>query len=158
MRDQFWNFMFCIKFYEIFSRRARTRLFWLDTSLSILLAVIGSGSVAAWLFWSTLPTLWAAILMGSQVLQIARPYLPFSSRLQALRFYIPELTSLFTDILNEWNCCEELNSSPCAEQLHELRKRFDVIDNRYFGSETLYCRKRLAEKLTKECDQYFVSF
>ena len=157
MRDQFWDFMYRIKYYELFARHNRTWISRLDIGLSILLAVIGSGSITAWKVWSSLPILWAVLLMVSQLLQIARPYLPFASRVQAFRFYIPELSTLFTDVLDAWNRCKDFDSTSCTDQLHDLRKRLDTLDNRYFGSESLSASKRLAQKLSDECDRFFVS-
>jgi hypothetical protein len=48
-----------------------------DRWLSILLALFSSASIGAWVFWKEHQTAWAILLGLSQVVSVARPFVPF---------------------------------------------------------------------------------
>jgi len=46
-------------------------------SYSFVLAFGTAGSVAAWAIWDKFPIIWAIMVGSSQVLHVAKPYIPF---------------------------------------------------------------------------------
>jgi hypothetical protein len=77
MRDRLWHYLQNAKFKADYlcelSKRAST---W-GNIYSAFLALSSAGSVAAWAVWDQFPYVWAAIVALSQVLHVAKPYIPF---------------------------------------------------------------------------------
>lgn len=77
MRDRLWHSLQNAKFKAGYlcelSKKAST---W-GNVYSFILALGSAGSVAAWTVWDEIPYVWASIVGLSQILHVAKPYIPF---------------------------------------------------------------------------------
>ncbi len=77
MQDRIWNNIANIKFKSIYTGKVSRRAYHVGNAYSFILAFASASSVAAWAIWETFPVIWASIVTVSQVLHIAKPYIPF---------------------------------------------------------------------------------
>lgn len=77
MRDRIWNHLANIKFKAIYTGKVSRCSYNIGNFYSFFLAFASASSVAAWAIWEKLPVVWATIVGISQILIIAKPYIPF---------------------------------------------------------------------------------
>ncbi len=96
MRDAFWGTLHDIKFKEFYLENYSAYAGKIDTFFSILTGLTSAASIAGWGIWQQFSWIWITLLAASQVAQVIRPLLPYSRRLTALKYLIPEMF-LFLD-------------------------------------------------------------
>ena len=77
MRDRIWTNLANIKFKATYTGKVSRRSYNIGNIYSFFLAFASASSVAAWALWEKIPLVWATIVVISQILVIAKPYLPF---------------------------------------------------------------------------------
>lgn len=77
MRTRIWNHLANLKFKAIYCQKYSSLAGFWGGTFSVFLALTSTGSVAAWAIWNKYPFLWAIIVGLAQVLQLAKPHLPF---------------------------------------------------------------------------------
>ena len=77
MRTRIWNNLANIKFKAIYTSACSKLSGHIGNTYSFFLALASATSVATWAIWEQYPKLWACIIGVSQVLLIAKPYIPF---------------------------------------------------------------------------------
>ena len=85
IQERFWKNLVQLKFDEIYVSRYLHRSEWWDTCINIFLATASASSVSAWALWKKYDLVWAGIVMASQILAVAKPFLPFRKRIAPLR-------------------------------------------------------------------------
>ena len=77
MRDRLWYYLQNAKFKAGYlCELSKTASTW-GNIYSFILALGSAGSVAAWAIWNEFPYVWASIVGISQILHVAKPYIPF---------------------------------------------------------------------------------
>lgn len=101
-----------------------------DRAYSIVFAVISASSIAAWAIWQQYPKLWAIIAGVGQVLQIARPYIPFFKNSKSYLESSFEYELLYLEYEKLWNAIEryEVDERTCDEKFYQFRQRHLEID------------------------------
>lgn len=77
MRDRIWYNLQNSKFKCAYLTKVSNRAFIWGNAYSFFLAFTSASSVAAWTIWNNVPAIWGGIVALSQVLHIAKPYVPF---------------------------------------------------------------------------------
>jgi len=92
---------------------------------SFFLALTSTGSVAAWAIWQKCPTLWACIVGLSQVLHVAKPYIPFIKNDDAFREMSYVFERLYIEYERLWHAWEEgqVDDAVAEERFYEFRER-----------------------------------
>lgn len=78
MRDRIWSELANIKFKAIYTEKVWRRSYHTGNIYSFFLAFASASSVATWAIWEKFPVFWAIIVGISQVLILAKPYIPFT--------------------------------------------------------------------------------
>ena len=102
MRTQIWYALCNVNFkaYLIgilvskYQRRAR--------SINIFIALVTSSSVAGWTIWDKYKAIWGVIIVVSQVVNIIKPYIPYTKFVNKLNSISQELNSLTVDYEKLW--------------------------------------------------------
>lgn len=77
MRNRIWNNMSNIKFKALYTNALSRRSSLIGNIYSFFLSFASASSVAAWAIWKQYPLAWAIIISISQIMHIAKPYIPF---------------------------------------------------------------------------------
>ncbi|MBO7670748.1 MAG: hypothetical protein J6S60_09190 [Oscillospiraceae bacterium] len=150
MRDAFWSTLHDLNFKKLYLEKYHSHATRIDAVISAVAALASAGSISAWTIWQKLPLIWGIILMIVQVLQIVRPFLPYSRRLAALKYFIPEIRHLVLDVETEWYRAELSDSPDYITVLHTFRKRYISLECEYLGSDPLPDIKHLRSAAEKD--------
>lgn len=77
IRKAIWNNLSNIKFKALYTNALSRKSRRVGNLYSFFLAFASASSVATWTFWSEFPILWAIIISIAQLMQVAKPYIPF---------------------------------------------------------------------------------
>lgn len=77
MRDRIWANLQNMKFKSTYTANMSKFTHYIGLLYSFSLAIASASSVAAWAIWKIYPLVWAWIVGLSQVLHVAKPYVPF---------------------------------------------------------------------------------
>jgi hypothetical protein len=133
MENRVWKGMANVKFRSIYTAKVSRRINYIGNGYSIFFSLASASSVATWAIWKEYPYLWATIVAISQVLHIAKPYLPFS---KGARDFI-EMSLLYEEIYLEYeklwydNIKENRNEAAIEKRLNELKQKEHGVDKRY---------------------------
>ena len=94
IRNKIWGCLVDCRFKTALMGYKIQRFQKIDRSLNLLLAIASSGSIAAWAIWNYLPLLWGAIIAFSQVIQVIKPYFPYSKYIKILNDKSKEMQSV----------------------------------------------------------------
>lgn len=163
MRDQFWTLFYRIKFSSFYLPMYQRRIQIINNILDALSLLTSAASIAAWNIWESFPLIWSILLASAQVSQLIKPLLPYSKRLQALKFIIPELRDLADEMTSAWNHLSPLPDSDFSNDLESFQRRYTEIESKYLGSDSTPYIHRLGMRamddlendltpFTKECN------
>ena len=76
MQDRIWNNIANVKFQSKYLDKVSRRSHNWGNGYSFFLAVTSGSSVTAWAIWEIFPLVWASIVGVSQILFIAKPFIP----------------------------------------------------------------------------------
>ncbi len=130
MRKKIWNTLCNAKFKEYYIGYKLESLQHLDRNLNIFLAITSSGSIAGWLIWDKLYIIWSVIIGLSQVVNIIKPFFPFSKYIKEFNVKLIQMENLNLDFEKLWYNIES----------NKITKK--VMENKYFA-----LKKELTETL-----------
>lgn len=125
MRERVWKNLANIKFKASYCNRYAALADRCGRFYSFVLAFASAGSVAAWAFWKHYPGLWAAIVAVAQVLQVAKPYIPFLGRSMdylSMSFDFEKLYLLYERLWYDMED-ERIGSEAADKLFYEFRER-----------------------------------
>lgn len=143
MRDRFFTMYQSIKykecFYSVNQRRAYKR-YWI---YSVLLIAISLLCALVWSISKTQPIIWAIIIGIAQLAQALSPFLAWSKQLTALKYLLPKLSSLLSDIDSEWMNIDSKKYSDSKIQLliTNFDRQFLELENQ-FAEDITFCEKK----------------
>lgn len=158
MEDRIWNGLSNIKFRSIYTEKVSRRIHYIENGYSFFLSFASASSVAAWAIWAAVPYIWASIVTVSQVLHIAKPYLPFS---KGARDFI-EMSLLYESVYLEYeklwyeNRKANRDVGKLENRYNDLRQKKHAIDKCFkhiFRPEL----KGLVTKADVETDEFLTN-
>ena len=157
MKDKYWDMYTQFideKFYYNLYRNSSA--IW-RTVIDIFVYVTSFGSIAAWLIWPKYPLIWATILIISQIINVVREFLPFSRRINALDFFMPELDSLINFVDHTWAEIDliKLDDVTIVESEFNYRNQYLMLENKYLQNVTYLNSKKFRNKAVEERKAYF---
>jgi len=108
-----------------------------DRSISILIAITSSTSIATWAVWKEVPLLWAGLIALSQVITVVKPYFPFSKYIKELNTKILKAENLNLEFEKLWSKVQrnKLAEDSIDEIFYDLKKQMNEILN--FSDEVI---------------------
>lgn len=152
MRNVFYSVVNDISFKERYMEAYKTHADHIELGFSIACGLSSAASIFAWTRWTNLHIWWSIILLLAQIAQIVKTYLPYSRRLDALKYLIPEMHKLVIDVENQWFQLERLDDPDYLSAINDFRRRMADLDIKYLGADPLPDIPKLrskAEKATK---------
>ncbi|WGR99097.1 hypothetical protein MTX26_33780 [Bradyrhizobium sp. ISRA443] len=137
---------------------ARTEL--IDRCLKGFIAIAASSSIAGWAIIKEYSFVWAAVVAGSQVLQVVKEYLPYKTRLRALTVLSQDLNAISLSAENHWYkvCTGTLYDDDIHDLRFDLKQRKLAALQKAFPSAGLPQNKKLEERAERETLDYFAIY
>lgn len=155
MENQIWTLLNNTKFKSYYTGFLFDRYQRLDRNLNIFLALVSSGSIASWTYWSDIPEVWALIIAVSQVVQVVKPYFPYYKYAKELNRKTFELDALSIEVERLWYDFrnQKNEESKIADRYFEHKKRLSEIE--MFDDETvLKLSKKIEDKANERMRVY----
>jgi len=136
MKQNLWNtYCYYIKskyYFQIYRKRANT----IEKTMSIILALISSASVASWAIWNQWAVAWAVIIGGSTLLNIIKSQLPYEKRISAMDYMLPKLINLISEMENYYNSLvikeeKSITKAQINYDLKEFEKTYNDLRNTF---------------------------
>ena len=120
------------------------------------MAIISSGSVGGWAIWNSLSVMWMVIVMISQVISIAKDYLPYSMRVKELSDLKCELSFIYTEIEEKWLSVSDgsLTEKEINMLFYHFTKKWNEVDSKYFTNDYLPSSVKLTSKAQNITNEY----
>jgi len=137
MRQQIWSNLCNLKFKTYYMELLFQRYQKRDRSISILIAITSSTSIATWAVWKEVPLLWAGLIALSQVITVVKPYFPFSKYIKELNTKILKAENLNLEFEKLWSKVQrnKLAEDSIDEIFYDLKKQMNEILN--FSDEVI---------------------
>lgn len=151
MRTRLWNNLSNIKFKVFYTEKWSKIDEFLGKFYSFILSFVAAGSVAGWSLWKEYPVLWGAIITISQLMHVAKPYVPFIGDDRDMIEMSHEFDLLYLKYEKLWYNLEydKLSKEDAEDQLYVLKEEECKIEKKY---RKLYCPeiKRFTEDTQKK--------
>jgi len=152
LNKRIWWELINSKFKSIYASILNARSRKTERLINGFIAVASSGSAAAWWFWDAIPWLWPLIIIGSQLLNILKPYIPSLSNLKLLHDLQWHYESKYHEYDQLW-----LRISMQALTSEQIDEKYKELSDRFFKESNKYQRIRSDDKeikrlATKEWD------
>ena len=153
----YWNKMTQMKFHLVYMGMHYHRSIVVERWLNIILAVISTGSLAGIFISPNAQKIWTCILVFTQVLTAAKPYLPFSKRIQDLDKGIAALEVVYEDCEKQWVDLSEgrLTETEASIAIYRYEKKWNNIDASILKADSLPRNEKLINKADIEKNRYF---
>lgn len=147
-----------MKFHLIYIGYHYHRNICIERAINILLAIVSTGSLAG-LFWTSYQKIWAIILVVTQVVTAAKPYLPFSTRVTELDKEITSLGIIYREVEKKWKdvFSGAYEDNEINEIIYDYEKKWDAVSAEILKGDSLPRKKRFIEQADKENHRYFES-
>ncbi|EGQ9502716.1 hypothetical protein NMS18_003359 [Vibrio cholerae] len=160
MRNRIWEHLQESKFKAEYLGLVSKKAYLWGNTYSFILAFSSAGCVAAWSIWKTNPTIWAIIVAISQVLHLAKPYMPYIKHDRDLFEMGCKYESLYVSYEQLWFAFEKsrLCEDDVEKRFYELRKSEQNFLSQF---KQIYCpefpslMKVVSEKTSKQLDRTF---
>ena len=102
MREKIWYYMLDSKFQSLYLDYQVSKYQKYDRNINIFLALASSSSIGAWAIWNEYQILWAIIIAASNVVNIIKPYFPYSKYIKDLNERALSMQNLHLDYERLW--------------------------------------------------------
>lgn len=161
MRDQFWycyvQMVFNERYYWHYSIASKR----IDNLYSGFLALVSLASVAGWAIWEPFKLAWILIISIAQILSGLKLLSPFSTRVSAISYMLPELSALINDMESTWNSInfisDTIDEDNIRQSISDYKSRYINIESKYAGKTYFPLSKKCAELADIDTDKYICS-
>lgn len=147
LRDQFWGAYQDRKYQEIYLDQYLLLTSRILLAIDVFTALFAAGGIASWWTWAQGRWAWTILIAASQIVQLIKPFLPFSKRAVCVRFFLADIKQLTVDMCNEWN---RLECSPSEngyrQAIRKFEQRYTSLDNKFLAGEAVPEMKYLVER------------
>ena len=140
MRLQYWKRMTGMKFEIQYLKCHHTSCISIERRISIILAVISTGSLAGLFVNSNYSIIFSIVLVLSQILTAAKPYLPYEYRINELEKGLYYYETIFSEVENYWNKINsntEYNEDEVQQKLEEYLGKWSHIESSILKKDAL---------------------
>ena len=156
IRTQIWSLLNNTKFHgyclailvDKFQKRERI--------INIFLALVSSGSIAAWAIWRVEPMIWGAIIAISQVIMAIKPYIPYFKYVKEFNSKNSRIDYLNIEIEKLWYKYQnkKITEAEAEEIYFDIKKQIVSILN--FDDDTVFSITPKIEKKANEKMKVFL--
>lgn len=158
-RDSYWALLHECKFKELYLDAYSHRAQIIEWCITGFLMLSTAASIAALSFWSKVPWLWSGVILLSQILQIVQPLLPFSKRIDAAKYLIPELRMLSIQVETAWLRADaEEQATDYISLFEKYRTEMISLESKFLGIDVIPDKKGIRAKVEKDAENHLRLF
>lgn len=159
MKTQYYRMMFEKKYDIEYLQLHKQKNNKINKGLSVFLAITGTGSLGGIAFNRSVTTLVAIVLVCSQLIIAAMPYLPFEKRDRELDKCIHAMNIIYTDIENFWHIISysDIKESEIQAKIAEYENKWTDVKNSVFKLDSLPTNDDFSHQAYENTKQYFRS-
>lgn len=154
--EKLWLLYSELKFKEIYMGIYLRYVIKIDNGIAVFCAVVASASIASLSLWKQLPQLWTALVITSQLVEIARPYMPFAKHRAALKFLLPETRELVNDLEYVFEAGAGKSDSYLVAKTIDFSKKYDNIEQKYLANDPVAEWKWLIRRANAEHSRFML--
>lgn len=156
MRNQIWVLFIDLKFKGYYLSLLVDKYQKWERNTNIFLALVSSGSIAAWAIWNDIPLIWGAIIAVSQVLTVVKPYFPYYKYVKELNDKSYRVNNLSIELERLWYKLQhkKISDDDSDELYFEYKKAITEILK--FGDDTIFNEKKEIESKANERMKVFL--
>jgi hypothetical protein len=118
-----------------------------DRAVKIFLAVVTSGTVASWNFWSDITLLWQILSGSAAIVGVALPILKLEERIKKTSLIRGKWIEVRKEYEYLWMTLKDMQSSDLNKAYKKIKDREGEVSQKEGGLPT---RKKLREKCYRE--------
>ncbi|SHJ54133.1 hypothetical protein SAMN05444280_12242 [Tangfeifania diversioriginum] len=128
-KKRIFNTLLNYKFKYFVLNYISARFFKIDRNLNVFLAFAASGSVATWIIWEKLPILWAGIIVASQIVNVVKPFFPYSKYAKQINEKQNQLKGVLLNFEILWNKIQnnKVDDDKAMTDFFQLKKDIEKI-------------------------------
>lgn len=151
MFEIYWSVYFDVvadaNYYNLYAVKSK----WSQSILSAVCLIASCSSVALWFSSIGLSSVWAIILLISQLVMIMHPVFPFEKRIVAANYITKELRELALEMENQiLEFDATTNDKTYTELIREAREKNTAIQFRFADADTFPKSAKLMKKASEE--------
>ncbi|NCC87287.1 MAG: hypothetical protein EOM05_05400 [Clostridia bacterium] len=160
IQKQYWKFLQQLKFSIFYLNRYSDSSYKWDRKINIFTAIASSSSIAAWVIWTKYAFVWSAIIAVSQVINVIKIYLPFSTRLEIINPFIYDLQTLYSEAEYKWFRVAngELEEDEINEELYQLNIEYNSTQQHYTKTNIFVDNKKFKAIANEQTAEFFKNF
>jgi predicted membrane protein len=137
MREKIWYYMLDSKFQSLYLDYQVSKYQKYDRNINIFLALASSSSIGAWAIWNEYQIIWAIIIAAAYVVNIIKPYFPYSKYIKELNERALSMQNLHLDYERLWYKFDndQVNEDIATEKFFDLKSK--GITNLRLNDDTL---------------------
>lgn len=139
MRNRLWDCLQEAKFKSVYLSLVSKRAYLWGNIYSFLIAFGSAGSIAAWSVWESYPVGWALIVAFSQLLILAKPFLPYirsDRELFEMSFFYEAQFVAFEKLWFQLEKSSEDQHDSLEQMFYTLREKEPMFIRQY---KDVYC-------------------
>ncbi len=131
MRDRVWNTLVNVKFKALYTNECSVKADSYGRLYSFFLAFASASSVAAWSVWDSYPFVWATIVGVSQIMHVAKPYIPFIKNDREFLKMSASFEKLYLDLERLWYAIEseKIEHESAENTFYSFREKIVSIEH-----------------------------
>ncbi len=132
-----------------------TKYFKYDRNLNIFLAFATSSSVASWIMWDEFPAVWGGIIIAAQIVNLIKPYFPFSKYCKEINEKQRALQGMIINYENLWSKIQygEISEKRGRDEYLKLGKQIQELLN-FSDDIVLNVNKRITSEAREKTNLY----
>lgn len=157
--SRYWNSFYELVVHGYLLQAHCQRAAEIERKVKVFLAVTSTTSLGIWAVFKVYPSVWAAIIVFTQVVSATAKYLPYSARLKASAGCAHD----YRDIQNwaEAKWCDIADGQLTEQQINKLRVELQAktanTERKHFPLEGLPRDAALTETATAEAERYLAN-
>src|SRR5438105_8755933 len=159
-QERFWREMYQLKVHACYLELYLAKTESVDRWVNFGIAITSTGSLGMWAFLKEYDKVWAGIIVLSQLLSVAKSFLPYKLRVKALASCVHEYEEHMVWAEGTWFDVAEgkLTEQEITSLRTQLQKRTLKTMRECFPASALPENQVLLKKATARADVYFNAF
>jgi len=157
--NRYWNTFFELVVHGYLLQAHSQRAAEVDRKVKIFLAVTSTTSLGIWAVFKIYPSVWAAIIVFTQIVSATAKYLPYSGRLKASAACSHDYREIQNWAEAKW--CDIVDGQLTEIQINKIRVELQTktanAEKKHFPLEGLPREVALSEAATTEAERYLTN-
>lgn len=157
-QERFWRTLYELVYEGYLLEAHSQRLAAIDRLINAFVAITSTTSLGIWAVFKSYPTVWATIIVATQIVSAVSKHLPFTKRLQASAGCAHEYREIQNWAEAKW--CEILDGDFTDAQINkarlDLHSKTAKAEKAHFPLGGLPGSERFREHATSQAQQYLL--